>query len=191
MSHKGELQTLTKLSMRHQVCSSETCCTITNQHDILKTAVADASKGKTDILHKGELQTFTTLSMRYQFCPSETYRTIISESTITILMSRGRSNCGVIIINSETCWDLYIRLYLVRGVFVNSMNVTTTQASYMLKVWRQHAANTAWPAATATESTHNLPDCRITLQRSYACTHHHYLAHEEGPGNSIIAYISI
>ncbi len=28
MSHKGELQTLTKLSMRHQVCPSETCRTI-------------------------------------------------------------------------------------------------------------------------------------------------------------------
>ncbi len=27
MSHKGELQTLTKQSMRHQVCSGETCCT--------------------------------------------------------------------------------------------------------------------------------------------------------------------
>ncbi len=27
MSHKSELQTLTKLSMGHQVCPSETCCT--------------------------------------------------------------------------------------------------------------------------------------------------------------------
>ncbi len=26
MSYKGELQTLTKLSMRHQVCTGETCC---------------------------------------------------------------------------------------------------------------------------------------------------------------------
>ncbi len=25
MSHKGELQTLTKLSMKHQVCHTETC----------------------------------------------------------------------------------------------------------------------------------------------------------------------
>ncbi len=27
-SYKGELQMLTKLSMRHQVCPSETCCTM-------------------------------------------------------------------------------------------------------------------------------------------------------------------
>ncbi len=27
MSYKGELQTLTKLSMGHQVCPGETCCT--------------------------------------------------------------------------------------------------------------------------------------------------------------------
>ncbi len=30
-----------------------------NQHDILKTAVADVSKGQTDMWHKGELQTLT------------------------------------------------------------------------------------------------------------------------------------
>ncbi len=28
MSHKGELQTLTKLNMKHQVCPGETCCMI-------------------------------------------------------------------------------------------------------------------------------------------------------------------
>ncbi len=31
MSHKGELQTLVKLSMRHQVCPSETCRTIISE----------------------------------------------------------------------------------------------------------------------------------------------------------------
>ncbi len=33
-----------------------TKCTIRKQHDILKTAVADVSKGQTDMSHKGELQ---------------------------------------------------------------------------------------------------------------------------------------
>ncbi len=33
--------------------------------------------------------------MRHKVCPGETCRTTISESTITMLMSRGRSNCGV------------------------------------------------------------------------------------------------
>ncbi len=31
MSHKGELQTLTKLSMRHHVCPRETCCAIISE----------------------------------------------------------------------------------------------------------------------------------------------------------------
>ncbi len=34
------------------------------QHDILKTVVADVSKGQTDMSYKGELQTLTKLSMR-------------------------------------------------------------------------------------------------------------------------------
>ncbi len=46
--------------------------TIRNQHDILKTAVANVSKGQTDMSHKGELQTLTKLSMRNQVCSSET-----------------------------------------------------------------------------------------------------------------------
>ncbi len=33
VSYKGELQTLTKLSIRHQVCPSETCCAIISYHD--------------------------------------------------------------------------------------------------------------------------------------------------------------
>ncbi len=33
-----------------------TRCTIRNQHDILKTAVAKVSKGQTDMSHKGVLQ---------------------------------------------------------------------------------------------------------------------------------------
>ncbi len=55
--------------------------TIRNQHDILKflkTAVANVSKGQTDMSHKGEFQTLTKLSMRHQVCPSETCRTVIS-----------------------------------------------------------------------------------------------------------------
>ncbi len=64
-------------------------------NDILKTAVTDVSKGQTDMSPKGELQTLTKLSMRHQVCPSETCHTIISEYTITLLMSRGRSNYGV------------------------------------------------------------------------------------------------
>ncbi len=66
-----------------------------NQHDILKSAVADASKRQTDVLYKGELQTLTKLSMIHQVCPSETCRVIISESILIMLMPRGRSNYGV------------------------------------------------------------------------------------------------
>ncbi len=69
--------------------------TIRNQHDILKTAFANVSKGQTDMSHKGELQTLAKLSMRHQVCPCETCRTIISESIITMLMSGSQSNCGV------------------------------------------------------------------------------------------------
>ncbi len=58
-----------------------------NQHDILKTAVADVSKGQTDMLYKGELQTLTKLSMRHQVCPSEICHVIISECILTMLMS--------------------------------------------------------------------------------------------------------
>ncbi len=53
-----------------------TRCTIRNQHDILKTAVADVSKGQTNMSYKGEIQTLTNLSMKYQVRPGETYRTI-------------------------------------------------------------------------------------------------------------------
>ncbi len=59
---------------------------------MLKTSVADLSEGQTDMPHKGKLQTLTKLSMRYQVCPSETCHTIISESTIVMLMFRGRRN---------------------------------------------------------------------------------------------------
>ncbi len=38
---------------------------IRNQHAILKTALADVSKGQTDMSHKGELQRLTKLSMRH------------------------------------------------------------------------------------------------------------------------------
>ncbi len=61
--------------------------------------VTNVSKGQTDIAYKGELQTLTKLSMRHQICPSETCYTTISESTITIPMSKGSSNCEVYIIN--------------------------------------------------------------------------------------------
>ncbi len=49
------------------------------------------SKGQTNMTYKGELQTLTNLSMRHQVCPRETCRAIISESIITMLMSRGRT----------------------------------------------------------------------------------------------------
>ncbi len=53
--------------------------------------VVDVSKGQRDMSYKGELQTFNNVSMRHQVCPDET----ISQSfTITMLVSRGRRNCG-------------------------------------------------------------------------------------------------
>ncbi len=60
---------------------------------MLKTAVV--RKGKTDMSHKGELQTLIKLSMKDHVCTRETCRMIILESIITMLMSGGRSNCGV------------------------------------------------------------------------------------------------
>ncbi len=59
------------------------------------TAVTDVSKGQTDMSYKGDPQTLTKLSMRRQICPGETCCTTIIESIITMLMSRGRSNCRV------------------------------------------------------------------------------------------------
>ncbi len=53
--------------------------------------------------YKGELQTLSKLSMRHQVCPNETCRAIISESILTMLMSRGRSNCGVKYYVSVSC----------------------------------------------------------------------------------------
>ncbi len=57
--------------------------------------VANVGKGQTDMSYKGELQTLTKLSMGHQVCPGETYRTTISESIITMYISRDRSNYGV------------------------------------------------------------------------------------------------
>ncbi len=59
------------------------------------TAVAGVSKGQTYILYKGDFQKLTKQSMRHQVCPGETLHTTISESAITMLMTRGRSNCVV------------------------------------------------------------------------------------------------
>ncbi len=73
-----------------------------NQRDILMTVIADVIKGKTDMSCKGQLQTLAKLSMRHQVCPGETCRTTISESIITMLMSRGRSNCRLPILRSKS-----------------------------------------------------------------------------------------
>ncbi len=58
-------------------------------------AVANVNKGQTDMSYKGEFLQLTKLCMRYQVCPGETCHTTISESILTMPMSRGRSNCGV------------------------------------------------------------------------------------------------
>ncbi len=60
------------------------------------TAVADVSKGQTDMLYKGELQTLTKRSIRDQACPGETRCTIILASIITMLISSGKSNSNEI-----------------------------------------------------------------------------------------------
>ncbi len=70
-------------------------CANKNLYAIVMAAVADVSKGQTDMSYKGGLQTLTKLSMRHQVCPGETCHMAISESTLTMLMSRGRNNCGV------------------------------------------------------------------------------------------------
>ncbi len=62
---------------------------------VVKAAVANVNKGETDMSYKGELQTFIKQSKSHQICLSETCCTTISEFTIIMLMSRGRSNCGV------------------------------------------------------------------------------------------------
>ncbi len=69
-----------------------TRCTNRNQYDILMTAAVGVLKGQTAMSYKSELQTLTKQSMRHQVCTGETRH--ISESTITMLMSRGRCNCG-------------------------------------------------------------------------------------------------
>ncbi len=57
------------------------------------TVVADVNKWQSDMSYKGELQILTKLHMRHQLCPVETCRTTISESIITMRMSRSRGNC--------------------------------------------------------------------------------------------------
>ncbi len=47
--------------------------------------------------YKGEHQTLTKLSMRHRVCPSETSRAIISESVLTMVMSRGPVGAEVIV----------------------------------------------------------------------------------------------
>ncbi len=66
-----------------------------NEFDIILTAVANVSKGQTDIPYQGAHHTLTKQSIKHQVCPNETCCTIISISTVTTLMSRGRSNCGI------------------------------------------------------------------------------------------------
>ncbi len=51
------------------------------------TAVADDSKGQTDMSHEGQLQTVTKLSMRNHIFPGETCGMTISESNINVLLS--------------------------------------------------------------------------------------------------------
>ncbi len=45
--------------------------------------------------YQGGPQTLTKQSIRHQGCPRDTCCTSISISAIAILMSRGRSNCGI------------------------------------------------------------------------------------------------
>ncbi len=54
-----------------------TRCTKRNQFDILLTAVADVSKGQTDMTYQGEHQTLPKQSMIHQVCPSEACCTTI------------------------------------------------------------------------------------------------------------------
>ncbi len=53
-----------------------------NQHDILKTTVANVSNGQTDMSHKGELQTLTKLNMRQYYTIIYLYHQTVSMSFI-------------------------------------------------------------------------------------------------------------
>ncbi len=66
-----------------------------NQFHILLRAVADVSKGQTVIPYQGEDPTRPIQGIRHHFGPGEIRCITISESSITILISRGRSNCGI------------------------------------------------------------------------------------------------
>ncbi len=82
--------------------NSFTIYTIRNPFDILLTAVADVSKGQTDMPYQGAHQTLTEHSMRHQVCPSETCWKTISISAVPLLMFRGKGNCGM---------TYYVRIY--------------------------------------------------------------------------------
>ncbi len=60
------------------------------------TAVADVSKGQTDMSYKAELQTLTKQNMDTKSVLVDSCHTTISESAITMLISRNRSNYGPI-----------------------------------------------------------------------------------------------
>ncbi len=69
-----------------------TRCSIMNQFDILLTAVANVSKGQTDMSYQGEHQLLTKQSMRHHVCNSDTF---LQSYLYLLFMSRDRSNCGI------------------------------------------------------------------------------------------------
>ncbi len=64
------------------------------RYDIIMTAVANVSNGQIDMSYNTELRTLTK-HIRHQVCPGETCHRSTSESGITMLIPRGKSNCGV------------------------------------------------------------------------------------------------
>ncbi len=95
MPYLGEHQTVTEQSMRHQVCPSETCCTERSmRHHVCPSETCCTEQSMRHHVCPSET-CCTERSMRHHVCPSETCCTVIAISTITVHMSRGRSNCAI------------------------------------------------------------------------------------------------
>ncbi len=92
-------------------------CTIRNQHNILKSAVADVCKEQTDMSHKSELQTLIKRSMKHRVCPSETCCITISVSSITLLKGMGaKVNVTVTIFMPTTVFQLMLVFQMLPSI---------------------------------------------------------------------------
>ncbi len=78
MSYKGEIQTLTKLSMRHQVCPCETCRTTISESTITMLMSSIIMKTLSGIAHKPRSPLLELKCILYSM-PQTSFHSLISQ----------------------------------------------------------------------------------------------------------------